>query len=764
MKRIVLLVFFICLPISLFAEPELEFSQTYEAERGRVWLGFQDVYSNADASITLCGSVMIGYTVVDKAPIVLHTDEYGEEDWRTVIDDYYKGNFRSIVQLDDGSWATAGDFFREYTDGIAAVIGEDGDPVWHRQYDDVGLESIIELKNGNLAVSGYGTDSAVIMCLDVENGDILWRADFDEEDIVDFFRMREYGGNILVVGDSRRNEYHSYTLNQMICLASFSQGNGDENWNQMYEVGELASVRGFDSDADGFLINGTYYDEGDDSRDWNFVTLKVDPDGELQWEKSHEPDHGDQSGWNDEWNDILYLDDDGSFFQMGESLEFDPVLTDLVAFNWCNSEGEKIWSASYPGWMLGDDLGRPSMHNLALTGDGDVLVCGIIGSPGEGYGFEGILIKFQRLDSGLHFDVLAPEDTSLVRNALVGDTLSFKAIARSMYDDDIRYTWLRNSQDTLATDSIRVTVDFPELGVDTISCIAYTADKSIRVRWLVNVTNMYIDRYRPTHLDTLVRRGSTLDFKLYPRCNTPEEIEYLWTVSLLFLDDEYISEEDHAEYRFLYSQNYDVEGFCSLGETTDWITWEVEVRSCIGGYLPRSPDLSYTQGEGAYFEVWPFNWGSDSISYAWAMDGEVLDSTNDYLSTIFADTGHFELKLTVTEGADIDSIVWNIQVTEPNSVGTEDAVGLPADYLLLDSYPNPFNQETTIMYGLPLPGEVTVNVYDLRGRLVKELFTGYKSAGWHKSVFNALDIPAGQYFVQYNHPAGSQAQKIVLLK
>ena len=56
---------------------------------------------------------------------------------------------------------------------------------------------------------------------------------------------------------------------------------------------------------------------------------------------------------------------------------------------------------------------------------------------------------------------------------------------------------------------------------------------------------------------------------------------------------------------------------------------------------------------------------------------------------------------------------------------------LAEETILYTNFPNPFNPSTIIRYALPKEGEVTVAVYDLMGRKVKTLFSGFQSSGYH---------------------------------
>jgi len=75
----------------------------------------------------------------------------------------------------------------------------------------------------------------------------------------------------------------------------------------------------------------------------------------------------------------------------------------------------------------------------------------------------------------------------------------------------------------------------------------------------------------------------------------------------------------------------------------------------------------------------------------------------------------------------------------------------PQHFELNQNYPNPFNPSTTIRYALPQSTGIQLVVYDIRGRIVKTLFSGQQPVGWHEVVWNGLDetgtqVATGMYF------------------
>jgi len=68
--------------------------------------------------------------------------------------------------------------------------------------------------------------------------------------------------------------------------------------------------------------------------------------------------------------------------------------------------------------------------------------------------------------------------------------------------------------------------------------------------------------------------------------------------------------------------------------------------------------------------------------------------------------------------------------------------------LLKQNYPNPFYHSTTINYSLNQKANVSIKVYDSRGKLVSTLVDGSRNAGNHQVILNSNNMPSGIYFYQ----------------
>ncbi len=76
--------------------------------------------------------------------------------------------------------------------------------------------------------------------------------------------------------------------------------------------------------------------------------------------------------------------------------------------------------------------------------------------------------------------------------------------------------------------------------------------------------------------------------------------------------------------------------------------------------------------------------------------------------------------------------------------------------------PNPFDEQVNIQFELPEEGMVSLQLYDLTGRLVKTpIAQSLLSKGEHQLNFDWTDLPAGSYFYHLNWEGRNSSNMIV---
>ena len=89
---------------------------------------------------------------------------------------------------------------------------------------------------------------------------------------------------------------------------------------------------------------------------------------------------------------------------------------------------------------------------------------------------------------------------------------------------------------------------------------------------------------------------------------------------------------------------------------------------------------------------------------------------------------------------------------------------IPTSFELEQNYPNPFNPETSISFNIARDCHVTLDVYDVSGRLVAQLVDGELSAGSYSETFSGAGLSSGIYFYHLSAGDYSMTRKMALLR
>ena len=89
---------------------------------------------------------------------------------------------------------------------------------------------------------------------------------------------------------------------------------------------------------------------------------------------------------------------------------------------------------------------------------------------------------------------------------------------------------------------------------------------------------------------------------------------------------------------------------------------------------------------------------------------------------------------------------------------------MPGRFELFQNYPNPFNPATTITFFLPTSDFVKLVVSNSRGQEIGVLVNNVLPAGFHKIVFDAVDLKSGLYFYTMSTGEFSMTKKFVIIR
>jgi hypothetical protein len=129
--------------------------------------------------------------------------------------------------------------------------------------------------------------------------------------------------------------------------------------------------------------------------------------------------------------------------------------------------------------------------------------------------------------------------------------------------------------------------------------------------------------------------------------------------------------------------------------------------------------------------------------------------------------GEFSESLTLNTDATSSTVVINL-MGEANVVSNDDNVQ-QAITALKGNFPNPFNPSTEIAYSLKEAGKVKIEIYNLKGQLVKTLINDTMPQGEHRITWNGKDqrgngVSSGIYFYKMKVGGYTGTRKMMLMK
>ncbi|MCP4583075.1 MAG: T9SS type A sorting domain-containing protein [candidate division Zixibacteria bacterium] len=105
-----------------------------------------------------------------------------------------------------------------------------------------------------------------------------------------------------------------------------------------------------------------------------------------------------------------------------------------------------------------------------------------------------------------------------------------------------------------------------------------------------------------------------------------------------------------------------------------------------------------------------------------------------------------------------------VLVSARQNVDISDLAEVPKTYLIAHNYPNPFNAQTNISFVLPSERDVKLEIYNLMGQVVDEIYRGHLPAGSHAFNWNAGDFSSGIYLYKFSTEDDEYVGSMTLIK
>ncbi len=173
------------------------------------------------------------------------------------------------------------------------------------------------------------------------------------------------------------------------------------------------------------------------------------------------------------------------------------------------------------------------------------------------------------------------------------------------------------------------------------------------------------------------------------------------------------------------------------------------------------------QVTGIPAEVIPASWvefpnGNNTIPGNADFELQIVTNSDGMAAGFYSTVAHV-----LHEGHALGDFDINLTLSDPPS-GVDNA-SLPQEFFLNQNYPNPFNPSTSIEYGLPHDADVSIEIFDIQGRLVSQPITSHQAAGYYTLEWLPRDLSGsplgtGLYFVRIQAGDLDDVIRMVYLK
>ncbi len=284
-------------------------------------------------------------------------------------DNNYHANPNVFTATADGGYIFGG---RKYFSIGLTKVDEKGEVVWDRKYELDNVKNIFfitEMKDGNISaiLYGRGGNRSVLLKLD-KNGSVLSFKKLSKD--VDGFQIGSMSytkdGYFIMAGTKFTNGYNSInTYIQDLRLMKLD-GEGTVIWDRSYGGVKQDFGRYASGTTDGGFIAAGCSSSYNNRNEWDFYIVRVDANGNRQWEKYY---GGIDTNYIRSCNETP----DGGYICGGTRIGKGGSHYLLIKLD---SRGNKIWEKLY-----GDGKLNLMMNGFSMASDGGFIFVGQLETP-----------------------------------------------------------------------------------------------------------------------------------------------------------------------------------------------------------------------------------------------------------------------------------------------------------------------------------------------------------------------------------------------
>ncbi len=207
-------------------------------------------------------------------------------------------------------------------------------------------------------------------------------------------------------------------------------------------------------------------------------------------------------------------------------------------------------------------------------------------------------------------------------------------------------------------------------------------------------------------------------------------------------------------------------------EQYDYIPHTYRAFRCDTPGVAAKPDLQLYQN-GELGDVYMYYFGHTADQFHVYADmyyppntlrGSTEDNLFSFDGMAIGETWFFTIRAQLPDGT-LSPFSAIQSLTLQQDMVKEEPGAAPSDFLLIDTHPNPFNSRARITVTTPRTGWLTVQIYDVLGRLVTTLLEEEPVMGAKTVLFDGSLHASGVYWVHVQHENGlNVTQKLTLVK
>ena len=183
-------------------------------------------------------------------------------------------------------------------------------------------------------------------------------------------------------------------------------------------------------------------------------------------------------------------------------------------------------------------------------------------------------------------------------------------------------------------------------------------------------------------------------------------------------------------------------------------------------YIDITPEKGFSYGDSLYFKFEDRNggmWKNQVILYT-SPYNYIIEQLPDNQPSIFIPRPFNKAVLVVTNAAQLNKnykLVYTIDIQPAKGVEREPQ-SIP--FALLQNFPNPFNNTTTLTYSLNNTSHIILKIMNLSGQTVATLIDGVRYPGIYNETFDGADLSSGLYFAVLESGRMRLVSKMSLIK